>query len=192
MLNNLRGTIFSAYESARKHASFTNALNRSGLSANTWWPAPFTACTFTLFLVSLRRLQFSCWIHEREPYSSVIGISDRNLSMRFSIGFLAQPNPTIIEWKALSPLETKQVFFFQGYLLYNQLTSVFEHYIDECTEQSHFLCPFRIADVRWISESNPVGKTPQIADRTDRPLASTTADSLALEPWRWLARRAVL
>jgi hypothetical protein len=43
--------------------------------------------------------------HEREPYSNVTGISFRRVSIRLTIGCLAQPRVADIAWKAASPLQ---------------------------------------------------------------------------------------
>lgn len=72
-----------------------------------------------------------------------------------------------------------------------QLTSVFEHYIGECTGQSHSAPPSRTQDVRRICESSPVGKSLRNAGHMDRQRASATADSWAWAFWRLRARRGV-
>lgn len=44
-------------------------------------------------------------IQDRDPYNNVMCLSVRNSCNRLSIGFFAHPNPDIIAWNALSPLQ---------------------------------------------------------------------------------------
>lgn len=116
------------------HALFTCSLKTSGLSANIWWPAPVITyqdlnkvlvpekivraifldgsghqltCVFTKldWRAAFTRSHDDLSIHDREPYSNVIGLSSRNSWIRLSIGFFAQPKPDIMAWNALSPLK---------------------------------------------------------------------------------------